>query len=689
MDDCNHTGDDGSSTLRRDIPVSNGSLLVDFDQTYRLRGVYRPKRSRENYVENLTSCFGVWAEGAFSWVHDSSWMRSLGYEHDALVTQVTLYNPALSLRIACSDTVDRTKDLYLRKMTVDNLDEDTREVRLVFAHTFNSAGVKIGRSAYYEPKQGAVIHHEADRWYMINAATPTAHGWAVGIDQWEVGKNEPGPWRDAEDSSYPVPPEEQGSTDSTVVLHLTVPGRGQATGWYWMAVGGSLEQVDYIHRLVGQEGVETFLDRTRGYWRQWVNRTPHDLCGLPSPLHHLYRRSLLILRTQIDSHGTMMAADNVSHRRQGTWSCIQPRDSAWVAAALVDAGFPEIARSILASSFRAIADPGPLSAPMHDRSPDTARYDDYAGANRPFSDQSDEMALALWALWRHCQRFQDLAFIRSHYGELVVRTANWLVEHRDPGTGLPLPSWDLWQERWGMHAWTSGAVWAGLQAAAGFAAAFDEQERADAYRRAADEIRAGVERTLWQPGAGRFARAMVWQDGGWRADLTIDASLTGLWYFQVDGTGMFSPRDPRIVATMQAIRDRLWVSPGTGGIMRHEHDHPLGRDIGQTGGGPWFVCTLWLAQWITATAQTLADLEPAQEILEWAANHALPSGVLTEQVYAPNDNSQVLSTSPSAWSHAVLVSAVLQAAERWTTLHKATRPDHERQNEKKESYDDL
>ena len=106
------------------------------------------------------------------------------------------------------------------------------------------------------------------------------------------------------------------------------------------------------------------------------------------------------------------------------------------------------------------------------------------------------MALGLWALWRHFQRSQDVAFMRSHYHEQVVRSASWLVRHRDPDTGLPLPSWDLWEERTGVHAWTSGAVWAGLQAAANFSAAFDEQKQADAYRCAADEIRAGVERTL-------------------------------------------------------------------------------------------------------------------------------------------------------------------------------------------------
>ena len=80
--------------------------------------------------------------------------------------------------------------------------------------------------------------------------------------------------------------------------------------------------------------------------------------------------------------------------------------------------------------------------------------------------QEDETALVLWALWRHFQRFRDIEFIKPHYRGLIVRAANWLVAYRDKDSGLPLPSWDLWEERRGVLAWTVGATWGGLQAAA-------------------------------------------------------------------------------------------------------------------------------------------------------------------------------------------------------------------------------
>ncbi|UCC64490.1 MAG: hypothetical protein JSV36_05375 [Anaerolineae bacterium] len=79
-------------------------------------------------------------------------------------------------------------------------------------------------------------------------------------------------------------------------------------------------------------------------------------------------------------------------------------------------------------------------------------------------------------------------------------------------------------------------------------------------------------------------------------------------------------------------------------------------------GNPWFICTLWLAQWVIATAQTEADLNPALDILNWAADHALPSGVMAEQVH-PHTNAP-LSVSPLTWSHATLVMTVREYMAR-------------------------
>jgi GH15 family glucan-1,4-alpha-glucosidase len=241
--------------------------------------------------------------------------------------------------------------------------------------------------------------------------------------------------------------------------------------------------------------------------------------------------------------------------------------------------------------------------------------------------------------------------------------ADFLANFRDSDTGLPLPSYDLWEERHGILGWTVGATYGGLKAAANFAMAFGETELARKYAQAADEIKQGVERYFWQADINCFARMINRKmDGGWEVEKVVDASLVGLWQF-----GMYAPDGPKITATMQAIRDRLWVKTDVGGVARYANDtyHQVSQDIANVPGNPWFITTLWLADWYAVIAQEPEDLKPALKLLEWVASHALPSGVLAEQVN-PYTNAP-LSVSPLTWSHAAYIATVqsyLEAAAR-------------------------
>lgn len=54
----------------------------------------------------------------------------------------------------------------------------------------------------------------------------------------------------------------------------------------------------------------------------------------------------------------------------------------------------------------------------------------------------------LWALWFHFDKFRDVEFAAKQYENLVIRCGDFLASYRDSKTGLPLPSYDLWEEKW-------------------------------------------------------------------------------------------------------------------------------------------------------------------------------------------------------------------------------------------------
>lgn len=352
--------------MPRDIPVGNGSLLVNFDLAYQLRDLYWPHVGQENHSPGHPFRFGVWVEGQFRWIDHPGWERALDYEPETLVTRVRLRHPELALVVECADLVDFHENLYLKRVIVADQAGRDREVRLLFGQDFHISGTEVADSAYYEPERRAVFHYKGKRWFMVNVARGDSATWDLGVDQWAVGIKEwqgrEGTWRDAEDGVLSGNAVAQGSVDSAVALHLTVPAGGRTTGWYWIAVGEDFREVTRINRAVRERGPAAFLERTRHYWTLWLTKDEAKMPMLPPTVAEVYRRSLLILRTQTDNGGAIIAANDYDITRFAgdTYAYMWPRDGALVADALIDAGYPEVTQRFFTFCRRVITEEGYL-----------------------------------------------------------------------------------------------------------------------------------------------------------------------------------------------------------------------------------------------------------------------------------------------------------------------------------------
>ena len=146
--------------------------------------------------------------------------------------------------------------------------------------------------------------------------------------------------------------------------------------------------------------------------------------------------------------------------------------------------------------------------------------------------------------------------------------------------------------------------------------------------------------------------------------MTLDASCYGLFAF-----GALPADHPAVTAHMHAAAERLWVGTDVGGVARYERDyyHQVERDDLETiPGNPWIICTLWQAMHRIAVAKDLGDLEKALVDLEWTRARARPSGVLAEQ-YNPHTG-EAVSVSPLTWSHATVITVVMQYLLRHAEL---------------------
>lgn len=649
--------------MPRDVPLGNGRLLVNFDRSYRISDIYTPRIGKENQTSGHPFRFGAWRGGRFAWMGEGDLQPGpLLYEEDTLVTRVVLTSPGLGVQITFRDIVDFNESVFLRLVETAPLEgPGGDEIRLFFHQDFHLLETGIGDSATYEPEFAAIRHFKDDRHVLVGGLGPAGpfQEWAVGLRE---SRGFEGTWKDAEDGRLEMNPVAQGAVDSTVSFHLKV---GESM-WYWLAFGESRREVADLQKLIHEKHPATLLDRTRAYWRLWSKAHPPDLSCLDPRVATLYRRSLLTVRTQVDEGGGILAASDWDIVRfgQDTYDYVWGRDGALVADALDQGGHDQLTDRFFSFICPLIEKDGYLGHKYNvDGTPGSTWHPSWRDGWAVLPIQEDETALVLWALWRNFARHHQVETLKPFYRPFIIRAADFLLAHRDHETGLPLPSYDLWEERWGIHAFTVGSVVAGLAAASRFARSFGEEEAADRYGEASETMCRQFFDRFFHADSGRLARMVSCDPGGHMGplDLTPDSALLGLSEFDE------IPLDDRVTKTWQTVRDALRVVP-SGGLARYVND-PYQQAIPtsmEVPGNPWFISTLWGARTIIRTAKSREDLKAAERALLWCADHALPSGIMAEQIHP--ETHEPLSVSPLTWSHSAFVSTTLAYAERWVIL---------------------
>lgn len=639
--------------MGRAVMLGNGSLTVGLNEHGLVHDFYYP------YVglDNLTTArsahhkIGVWIDGNFSWVGHGNWRHEVDFESDALVSNVHMYNDEFGVELGFVDFVDADVNAFCRRITVVNHSGQFRTIRLFLHQVFQISRAGRADTGLFVPDENYILDYKGRCSLLIYGQNIDG----TRYDQFSIGnygiEGKEGTWRDAEDGELSNNPVEHGGVDSVLRFPCSLAAGANTQIDYWIIAADAQSSAEKIHHQFLSEGIERRLENTRQYWREWLAIGANTLHAVDQQYLELAKKSLLLIKVHTDKRGGIIAScdSSIYNFDRDYYSYVWPRDGAYAIWPLIRLGYKEEPRKFFEFCRDILTSDGYL---MHKYQPDRAIGSTWHpllhGDHKELAIQEDETASVLYMLGEYYDHSGDRDFVFGLYNTFIQPAAHFMAGFIDEQTQLPHASYDLWEEKFLTTTYTTAQVYQALLVAADFADTFEYPDDALAWRKAAANILANSQ-VFFDSERQAFRKGFLLQsDGSLQFDNTLDVS-------SLFGVMMFAPQDmggEHVLATMRTIESNLFGKTPAGGCPRYERDHYFAADQ-EHPGNPWFITTLWLAQYYVRTKQ----LDRARDCVDWAVQHAMPSGVLSEQIH-PSLGSPI-SVAPLVWSHAEFINTVL------------------------------
>lgn len=642
--------------MGRPVMLGNGALTVGLNEQGLVHDFYYPYVGLDNLAtaRSVHHKIGVWVEGTFSWIDDGSWDISVNFESDALVSTIRMQSDELHIELLFTDFVDSEINAFCRQIKLTNQANEPRIIRLFMHQVFQISRGGRADTALFVPDESYILDYKGRCSLLIYGETENGQLY----DQFAIGnygiEGKEGTFRDAEDGELSGSAVEHGGVDSVIRFNCEIEADDNTNISYWIIAAESQFIAEKFHHQIKKDTVNGRLEDTRAYWKHWLATAANGLHEIDKEYLELAKKSLLLIKAHTDRRGGVIASCDSSIYNYGRdyYSYVWPRDGAYVMWPLIRLGFVDEPKKFFEFCRDILTPEGYL---MHKYQPDRAIGSTWhpmvQGQRKELAIQEDETAVVLYMLGEFYTYTRDEDFVRGLYTTFIQPTANFLSNFIDEETSLPHASYDLWEEKFLTNTYSVAVTYQALLTAADFANSFEYADDAVAWKAAAEKILGGADIFLEQ-GRNTLRKGFLLQpDGTLEFDNTLDiSSVYGVMMY-----GYHQNADHLHDTVAELERTMLDKSP-SGGCPRYEYDHYFESSPAYLG-NPWFVSTLWLAQYYVRHNQA----DKARKYVQWVMDHALPSGVLSEQVN-PADGAAV-SVTPLVWSHAEFINTVLDLAK--------------------------
>lgn len=667
--------------MARPVILSNGSLTVALDNFGQVRDFYFPYAGTENHVSQRISAWkiGIFVDNQINWIDNGDWdFTHRGQETPRYFTengvphpigQTFAKNKTINIAISIEDFVDNKLNVFSRNFHVINLGGDSRQVKLFAYQVFRIGEANDGHdTAQIIPEKlifgdkdlfgvslkpalrggGMICHYKGARVFMVDGQNLQT---GKSFDSFAIGNygkfnNEvfrDGSWRDAEDGQLSRNPAERIATDSILEFDFNLGANESARAHYTVAAGTTFEETATTLAKFRISTNDARLTATNQYWHDWSQPAVTFVnAKLPEGFRTTFLESLLIAKTHISRIGTVVASldtEMLATTRDAYVDC-WPRDAANVLWPFLAIGLYDELESFFNFASRALTPQGffwQMYRADGGVGPSSHAYILYDHDDFLLPIQTDETAAVLNLLAQTLRKTSNspkaFAQFRKFYDNLAVKMANFLCDYVDE-SGLPKPSYELWEVKLETTLFTTGMTIAALTGIAAYANKISDHQNGKKWSAAAFKMKAALEQKFWNINRNYFYRGF-YVNG--QPDDTIDiASLRGA---ELAGLG-------KTDIAYQSFCDRFGVNDKQPRAPRFEGDDYHGFE------NPWPIASFWLAESPSASPSFVMSA------LNFAKDQIKNYNVLSEQL---NRNSgQPIDPAPLVWSHGELMTAILK-----------------------------
>jgi glucoamylase len=631
-----------TKTYFNDAIIGNSRMLVCLSNKGEMERLFWPHIDHPQHLERFVAgVFNTRYKNSTSWFGEDNWKKEQSYIYDTNIIKTSFIDNNLGLKVDQFDFVLPERDVLVRLYEIENIGSEEKDLGFMQYSSMITTTPELS-STLFAFDTDSMIHYRHN--YYISIFSD------IEVFQFQIGNNAIDSAKRTELRGY----DSIGMMkDGALSWKIGAIKPGEKKSFkIFIAASNTLKEAKKLCRECKTMNVTEQYESTKKYWLDFLNSAKKLSTGNVN-IDNLYKRSLLVFKLMSDKQtGGLLASAEVDEgfSKCGRYAYCWGRDAGFIASALDAAGLTADVDKFYDWAVRTQDDDGSWQQ----------RYYMDGNLAPSWGMQVDETGTLIWGMLKHYEVTKNKEFLTKVWNT-VEKGVEFLIRFIDPETGLPKPSYDLWEERVGEHTYSCAAVCGGIKAGARIAEILDiPNEIVHKWNEVADNIKKAIETKLWKEDANRFIRSVRTKLNPWGSepsqnttvikvnpkgyswdvtleDWTVDASLLGVAIpYEV-----FDIYDKRVASTVEAIEKVLTVSP-VGGIKRYERDNYIG-------GNPWIVTTLWVALYHIETG----SIEKAKSYFEWAVRSCTNLGLLPEQVSI--DTGEPCWVIPLTWSHAMFV----------------------------------